>query len=228
LTLDKAAKGYTIQAVTTGLTQATTKSFNIVPAAATQLVVTTQPPASVQVLSPFGMAVSAEDPYGNVVTSETGQVSIALKNNPGGSTLSGRLTIAFSSGVARFSGLRLNEPGDGYTIQATTTGLTPAVTDPFDVTSRDSLGLVLTTQTPVGIAGSGPLAPVRSVEEGFGTARTTTYTSSVSAPASNPSANGTTVVDIGPLTVTDSNGVTTISGLALNKPGKGSRQPDSQ
>jgi hypothetical protein len=57
--------------------------------------------------------------------------------------------------------------------------------------------------------------------------KTTTYSSALFALASNPSGSGTTVVDIGPLTVTDSNGVATFPGLALNKPGKGSRQPAS-
>ena len=46
LTLDQAADGYTIQATTTGLSSATTNAFDITPAAASQLVVSTQPPPS--------------------------------------------------------------------------------------------------------------------------------------------------------------------------------------
>ncbi len=229
LTLDKAANGYTIQATTTGLSSATTKSFNITPAAATQLVVTTQPPASVRVFSPFGLAVSAEDRYGNVVKAETGSVTIALKNNPGHGTLSGRLTISFSSGVAKFSGLRLNKPGDGYTIKATSTKLTPAITDPFNVTDGDapSVGLVLATQPSRGIAIDSTLSPVGSGsdKEDFGNAPTTTYGSTLFTLTSNPGSNGTTVVDIGPLTMTDSNGMTSLPAQARNKPGKGSGQP---
>jgi hypothetical protein len=38
----------------------------------------------------------------------------------------------------------------------------------------------------------------------------------------------TTVVDFGPLTATDSNGVATFPGLALNKPRNSSRQPTGQ
>ena len=150
LTLDTAANGYTIQAVASELRKVITNSFDVVPARATQLVVTTQPPASVKINTRFRMAVSAEDSYGNVVTSKIGDVTIALKNNPGGSTLSGRLTVAFSAGAAAFTALKLNKPGNGYTIQATSTGLTSAITVPFDVTNGLSLASDVKTHSKRG------------------------------------------------------------------------------
>jgi hypothetical protein len=135
LSLVKAAKGYTIQATSTGLAGATSSAFNVTAAAAYQLGVTTQPPPSVKVNAAFGLTISAEDRYGNVVTSEAGVVTVALLANPGRSRLCGRRTVPLSQGVAIFRGLSLNKPGMGYTLQGTDPGLVSAITDPFDVTT---------------------------------------------------------------------------------------------
>ena len=81
-------------------------------ATATQLVVTTQPPASVTAGSGFGLVVTAEDAFGNVDPTFTGSVTLALANNPGGATLGGTLAVNASAGVATFSGLTLNKAGD--------------------------------------------------------------------------------------------------------------------
>jgi hypothetical protein len=62
LTLDKADIGYTLLVTASGLASATTDAITVTPAAASQLVVTTQPPASVVAGSGFGLVVSAEDP----------------------------------------------------------------------------------------------------------------------------------------------------------------------
>ena len=45
---------------------------------------TIEPPAAVAINSGFGLALAAEDVYGNVVTSFTGNVTVVLGNNPGG------------------------------------------------------------------------------------------------------------------------------------------------
>ena len=84
---DQAANGYTIQATTTGLSSATTNAFDITPAAASELVVTTQPPASTTAGNSFGLTVTAEDLYGNLTPGFTSSVTVAaLKNNPGSGT----------------------------------------------------------------------------------------------------------------------------------------------
>ena len=55
----------------------TTNVITVVPAAATQLVVVTEPPSSVASGSSFGFVVAAEDPYGNVNPNFSGQISVA-------------------------------------------------------------------------------------------------------------------------------------------------------
>ena len=103
-----------------------------------QLVVTDQPPQSVAAGAGFGLTVAAEDPDGQVDTVFNGPVTLALGNNPGGGTLGGTLTATAVNGVATFSGLSINQTGDGYTLLATSTSL-PSVTTttrPVNVTRR--------------------------------------------------------------------------------------------
>ncbi len=105
------------------------------PAAATQEVITQQPPASVVVNTGFGLQASVEDAYGNVVTSASNTVKLALANNPTGAKLGGTLSVKASKGVATFSGLTLNKVGTGYTLALSSSGLTGATSSPITVTS---------------------------------------------------------------------------------------------
>jgi hypothetical protein len=87
-----------------------------------QLVITSQPPASVVVGSAFGLTVQVKDGLGNLVTS--GNATVALGNNPGNATLGGNLTAPIVNGVATFSGLTLSQTGTGYTLTVTAGGNT--------------------------------------------------------------------------------------------------------
>ena len=73
LTLTTAASGYTLRVSSSGLSGATSSAIAVTPAAATQLVITQQPPSSVVVNSGFGLQAAIEDAYGNVVTSASKQ-----------------------------------------------------------------------------------------------------------------------------------------------------------
>jgi Right handed beta helix region len=96
---------------------------------ATHLVVTAQPPGSVTAGSGFSLVVAAENSLGNVDPTFNGNVTISLAKNPGGSTLGGTTTVAAKGGVAIFTGLTLNNPSAGYTIQIAGGGLIPATTN---------------------------------------------------------------------------------------------------
>jgi subtilase family serine protease len=132
--------GYTDPATASGLTSATSHPFSVVPGAATQLVIAVEPPSSVAAHSPFGLTVDAEDRYGNLATSFDGSVTVALDDNPGGSSLRGQLTVTADDGVATFSHLILNNPGIGYTLEVFAGTLTPATTITFDVTAPGGSG----------------------------------------------------------------------------------------
>ena len=106
------------------------------------LFIVDQPPASVQAGAGFGLVVGAEDQFGNP-TALTGSVSVAILNNPGGSTLGGTTTVTASGGVATFSGLTLNMVGHGYTLQASDSLAGTATTSGINVTPAPATQLVI-------------------------------------------------------------------------------------
>ncbi len=99
---------------------------------ATKLGFTKQPQLTF-VGTPSTFRVAIEDSLGNTVTSASGAITVAIGSNPGGGTLSGAATEAASGGVATFSTLALDKAGSGYTLTATLSGLTRALSDSFSV-----------------------------------------------------------------------------------------------
>jgi hypothetical protein len=142
------------------LTSATTGIINVTPTP-TRLAVTGVPPASVQAGAGFGLAVAAEDTFGNVAPSFSGPVSIAIAAGPAGSALDGAGAVTAVNGVATFSGLSLSPPGH-YTLAVSTSGLTGATTNCITVAPATPAG----TTPALGIfatgsdAGGGPQVQV--------------------------------------------------------------------
>ncbi len=133
LTLNTAGTGYTLEATASGLKVANTTLVDVVPAAAARLVIAAQPLATVVSGSAIGLRVVAEDPFGNIDPNFNGAVTVALAKNPSGSTLSGTLTTSAAQGTATFAGLSLNDAGDGFTLQISSSGLASATTIAFNV-----------------------------------------------------------------------------------------------
>jgi Bacterial Ig-like domain (group 1) len=134
LTVNKSGTAYTLAAASAGLTGATSTAFNIAAGSASQLAFTAQPVSNTAgnvIGNPI--TVAAEDQYGNTVTSFTGTVTIAIATNPGGGVLGGTTSAAAVAGVATFTSLTINHQSTGYTLTATTSGLTPATSAAFDV-----------------------------------------------------------------------------------------------
>ncbi len=217
LLLDTAGNGYTIQATGTGLTDAITNSLNVTPAAATQLLVSAQPPSTVTAGSAFGLTVTALDQFGNIATGFTGSVHAALKNNPGTGTLGGTVVVNSTAGVAVFSKLLLDKAGAGFTIQATGTGVTDSITNSFNVAPAAASQLVVTTQPPAGVSVGNTFGLVVSALDPYGNVDTN-FGGSVAVSLSNNSGGGTLG---GTRSVTAQNGVAAISDLTLNAPGTG-------
>jgi streptogramin lyase len=155
LTLNKAASGYTLVASASGLGPGLTSAMTVTPASPTQLVITQQPPATVEVNKAFAMKASVEDAYGNVVTTASGSVSVAFANNPTGATLGGTKSVTVSQGVASFTNLTINKNGSGYTLKVTSGGLTSATSNPINVTQNGKAPSPLSASTS---AGTGAMA----------------------------------------------------------------------
>jgi hypothetical protein len=108
---------------------------NVTAAAATALDFTSQPPATVPAAAGFGFQVVAEDAFGNVDHAFSGPVTVVIATNPSGGAITGTATVSASSGIATFSGISLNEAGQGYTLQASSGALARATSNPFGVTA---------------------------------------------------------------------------------------------
>jgi hypothetical protein len=136
LTLTKAAAGYSLDVSSSGVNDATTSAMTVTPSSATQLVITQQAPATVQVNKAFALKASIEDQYGNVVRTASNRMSVAFASNPTGATLGGTLSVTASGGVASFTNLTINKIGSGYTLQVSSSGLTSATNSPIKVSQN--------------------------------------------------------------------------------------------
>ena len=101
--------------------------------------------------SPFSVTVDAEDPFGNLVSSFTGSVTMALSNNPGSSTLGGTLVVSPVAGLAKFTTLTLNKVGTGYSLEASSSGLTAATTAGIRVIPGTASQLAVLSQPPANV-----------------------------------------------------------------------------
>ena len=77
--------------------------------------------------------VAVEDTLGVVDTTFSGGVTMALGTNPTAAVLSGTTTVVLVSGRASFSDLTINKTATGYTLVASTSGLTSATSTAFDI-----------------------------------------------------------------------------------------------
>ena len=228
LTIDKAGSGYTLKATSSGLTNATSSSFDITatppppPPPATQLRFTVQPQATQagQTITP-PVQVSALDASGALVTSFSGTITVAIGTNPAGGTLSGTRTVNAVNGVATFANLSINNAGTGYTLQATSSGLTSATSSAFNVTAAPpppATQLRFTVQPASTQAGQAIAPPVQvSALDASGTVVTSFAGAITVAIGTNPAAGTLS----GTLTVNAANGVATFSDLSINNAGSG-------
>ena len=150
LSINNAGTGYTLVASASGLTGATSTSFNITappPPPATNLAFTTQPQSTQAGQTMPAVKVTARDASGNVVTGYTGLITVALGANPSGGTLAGTKSVAAVNGVATFSTLSINNVGSGYTLTASASGLTGATSAAFNITAPPNSAPVVNAGT---------------------------------------------------------------------------------
>ncbi len=216
LTLNKAGSGYTLK-VSSGTLTGATATLGVTAAAATQLVLVTQPSSSLIAGAGFSVVVKAEDAYGNVVTKFNGPVTLVLASNLSGGTLGGKVAVTAVNGIATFSGLTLNKAGTGYALNASSGTLAAATTHPLAVAAAAATHLVVTSQPPNGVAVGAGFGLVVTAEDAYGNIATTFKGAVMVALANNP---GKTTLG-GKLTVAAVNGVASFSGLTLNKIGSG-------
>lgn len=219
LNIDKAATGYTLSASATGVTGTVTAPFDIAVGAPTQLVFTAQPSTSIAGASIApAVEVSVQDGSGNLVTSYTGMVAIALFDNPSSGILGGTTDIAAVAGVATFADLNVDKAGAGYTLTVTATGLSSATSDPFNTLAGAGANLVFTVEPTSAIAGQG-VAPAIEVtlEDALGNIAAG-FNGNMTLAIDNNAGGGTLS---GTATVAAVGGVATFTGMSIDKVGSG-------
>lgn len=88
--------------------------------------------------------VAVQDASGNTITTSTAPITVAIGANPGGGTLTGTTVRNASSGVAAFADLRIDQAGNGYTLTATSPGLSGATTTAFNIVSAGNVSGTVT------------------------------------------------------------------------------------
>lgn len=89
-----------------------------------------------QTITP-AVQVAAVDDQGNTVSGFVGSVTIGIGHDGSllqNARLSGTLVVNVVNGVATFPNLSIDQPGMGYTLQASASGLTAATSNSFNVT----------------------------------------------------------------------------------------------
>ena len=157
------------------------------------------------------IAVDVEDPFGNIVTTDSSNVALSVASGPGSPC--GTFTVAASSGVATFNNVILNTTGN-YTLMASDGSLTSATSGSFAVNSAAASQVVYGLQpsgVTAGIADSPSIAV--DLEDQFGNIVTADGSNVTLAVASGPGRVSGTV------TVAASSGVATYSILKFDTAG---------
>lgn len=160
-TIDEASSNdYQLVAEATNNTTAGTFTVESAPFAvyagpASKLAFTTNPTGA-QAGEPFTTqpVVSFEDAYGNVVSSETGAVGLAITTGTGasGATLSCNANTT-TNGVAAFTGCAITTVGSNYTLTATS-GALSGVSAALDVSASGAANLAFGTEPGDGTGGA--------------------------------------------------------------------------
>jgi len=169
--------------------------------------------------------VTVFDSAGNVVTSFSGDVTLAIAKDPGviKARLSGRSQAAASAGVATFSDLSIDQLGNGFTLLATIdAGSISKESAPFNITAVPSPGpgsprTLSFTQQPQGTAAGTAIPPVQVVVLDSAGRTVTSFAGPISISLGyNPGGD-----TLSSRTVNAVNGLATFSNLRIDKAAPG-------
>ncbi len=221
LSISQAGDGYSLTASdpTDGLSGAIADSvtFNVIGPAA-QLVFLQQPSnvGAGQTIKP-PVTVEVVDANGNVVTSDSSQVTVQLTPTtpPTGATLGGTLKATASNGIATFSSLVVNQAGS-YTLTANDSAdqLSSIVSAMFNISTYH---LVFLTQPSTVTAGQ-PMAKVQVEIVSSNGNVVTTDTNAVTVQFASEPGSG---VLSGTLMVSAAKGIASFTNLLINQAGTG-------
>lgn len=226
LAIARAGADFRLVASVTGLESAESRPFVIIPGPASQLRFDPINPSPIPVASDLPAVVRITDAGGNPVPDATNPVTLSsTRTGPFGMSVAtdglfGPATQAAVNGVVTFSGLTIHKSG-GYTLSATSPGLSGTTSGPFTVQAAAMTRLIFVTQPSDGTAGT-PLAAfsVQQVDD-YGNGLSLPPGPSYSATLSM--GNNPTGAALGGTLTVSGLGVTalTFKGVSLDKPGTG-------
>jgi hypothetical protein len=143
-------------------------TVTVTPGAAVQLGVKTAPAgARAGVAFTTQPVVEVRDAAGNLVSTATAQITVAIGS--GGGTLSGTATVAAAGGVATFTNLSIAGLVGARTLTFSATGLTVATTAAFTLDAGAAAVLAIRTQPVAGTAYAAfPTPAVVELRDGYG------------------------------------------------------------
>ncbi len=171
--------------------------------------------------------VDLQDDLLTTVLGATNSVTIALAANPGGATLSGVTTRNAVNGTATFTDLTLDRVGTGYSLQVSSPGLVPAISNAFSVSAGSVSQASFATPPPDSARSGAPLspAPVIQLRDGSGNpvhqaGVTITANAATTLPDREEPAPGAAVTAAltltGNMAITNDNGVATFANLSVS------------
>ena len=209
------AGSYTLSASATGLSTATSNSFNLTAGPASQLAFSTQPGGGANGATwSTQPAVSIEDASGNV-TNGGSNITLAIATQPGsGASLTcSSNPQGANAGVATFTGCQITGKAGNYTLSASGAGFSTTST-PFSITVGAAAQLAFGTQPGGGANGATwGTQPTVSVQDSGGNVVTTATNPVALGIASQPGSGATLACSANPQT--PAGGVATFAGCQI-------------
>jgi hypothetical protein len=207
---------------TSGDTAGSSSAF-VVLGPASKLVFATEPSSSATGGTPFTVQpiVSIEDAAGNVVTTNTSRVTLALAGSPTGAAITCTANpLAATAGVATFAGCSINL-ANSYTLTASDGTLTVALSSGVDVSVGSAARLGFTTEPSTAAAPATAFAvqPVVSVEDAGGNPVASGGDSTASVTLALTSVTAGTALACKANPVAAVAGIATFTGCSINEAG---------
>jgi hypothetical protein len=227
VSIDKAGTGYVLTAASSGLASAVSAPFSITPQSATTLGFSVQPVSTPQFASIFPAVQVAElDPFGNVDTGSTDDITMAIHtgSGTGGAALSGTTTVTAVNGVSIFGDLSIDKTGAGYLLDASVLAgvlqvgsVTVTNATSFSITASAGNHLVFLYQPTDTTAGQAMAPAVQVAIENNAGVIQSAATNSITLNFGTNAGGGT----LSGATATAVSGIATFTTLSVDKVGSG-------
>ncbi|HUO09550.1 MAG TPA: Ig-like domain repeat protein [Phycisphaerae bacterium] len=203
---------YTLSISGSGMTSATSGSFDVLTGPAAQLAFMQQP-TTVASSSNFGLVMQVEDAAGNFVANSTAPARLSLVGGPLGGKIGGTLITNAVAGIVTVSGLNISNTTGYFTLGATLPGAITSYSAPIVVTAPP-VKLAITQQPQLTVNAGKPISTI-TVQLLDSAGHLSAANSAITISLTNP--NGAVLG--GTKTVTSVNGVASFSNLTISKAG---------